>query len=107
MKMGRVSTVMVFLVGSLGCASAVDEPYFSCHVDKDCPRGERCVSLEYSDKICRPPDCTDDTDCDSGEYCDDDTKQCREYCEEDWDCNMTEECNELTRRCIEESDSDV
>ncbi len=94
----------IFLLGFcyLGCASAVDEPYFSCHKDGDCPKGEICVELEYSDKVCMSPECEKTSDCESGEYCDMGSLQCRSYCDNDWDCNMTEYCEEITRRCLDE-----
>ena len=96
------TTIFLWVAACLGCASMVDEPYFTCHKDGDCPKGETCVELEYGDKICKSADCKRDSECDVGKYCDADSKQCREYCEDDWDCNMSEYCNEITNRCLDE-----
>ena len=104
--MRRLTIGLLLTVWCSGCASAVDEPYFSCDDDGDCPSGKKCVTIELSDKVCKPIGCERDSDCDSGEYCDGNTQQCREHCEGDWDCNLEEYCHELTQECREEETDD-
>ena len=92
--------ITLFLgIGDLGCASAVDEPYFSCENDNQCPKGKSCVDVDGVDKVCKTPKCLKDLDCGLGQYCDEERKRCRDYCDGETDCDLTEYCDEETGRC--------
>lgn len=77
--LARAITAISLIAAVASCVSAIDENSFACKDDNDCPDGQQCLEVDYTD-MCMPDDwCGDDDHCRSDEYCDLNDHECEEY----------------------------
>ena len=107
MKKIFIFTGLFFLVIGLGfgCVAMLeDEINFECTDDSDCPSGQVCKEVDYSD-ICKPEDwCSEQNHCYFGQTCDVDAHECLgeasgDSCGSDDDCDANEECHTYNNTC--------